>query len=97
VGIGVLGALFNVLTLPRLGMLEARGISPAALLDAHARGQIPPEILRSAGQAIGAGLFWVFVGMLVVGILQAIVTAWMPGKQGELHISKLEMAEAIGG
>ena len=97
VGIGVLARFFNILTLRHLGDLESKGISPAALLDPHLRSQIPSDILLSAGKTIASGLNWVFVAMLVIAVIQIFITALMPGRSTSLHISKLEMAEALGG
>ncbi len=35
-GIGILGAVFNIITQPKLRGLESSGVTPAALLDPHA-------------------------------------------------------------
>ena len=47
VGIGVLGALFNVLIRPGMASLESQGLKPAALLDPHFHSQISPQLLVS--------------------------------------------------
>jgi MFS family permease len=77
VGIGVLGALFNVLIRDDFVKLESQGIKPSTLLDPHASGAISPEVLQHARHAIASGLMWVFAAMMVVAIIQFIVTAMM--------------------
>jgi MFS family permease len=96
-GIGILGALFNVITGPKLRGLQAGGISPAALLDPHSREQIPAGVLHSASQTIAGGLYWVFGVMLAVAVGQLIVTCWMPRRKADHRPSALEAAEAIAG
>jgi MFS family permease len=96
-GIGILGAVFNMIAQPQLRGLESTGVAPAALLDPHARALLSPEILRSAGGMIGGGLHWVFIGMLGAAILQLIVSRWMPAHRADHAPSKAEMAEAMVG
>ncbi len=94
-GIGILGALFNVITGPKLRNLQAGGISPASLLDPHTRQQIPPQILHTAAQTIAGALYWVFAVMLAVAVAQLIVTCWMPRRKADRRPTALEAAEAI--
>jgi MFS family permease len=96
-GIGILGALFNVVTQPKLRSLEGHGIQAAALLDQHTRAQIPPPILREAGHIIAGGLQWVFLGMLCVAVLQVVVARQMPRRKADHALSATEMAEAMAG
>lgn len=97
-GIGILGAVFNIITLPKLASLESAGVTPAKLLDPHLRGQLSPEILRSAGWMIDGGLHWVFISMLAVAILQLVVTRWMPmHEETGRTFNKSEIAEAMVG
>jgi hypothetical protein len=96
-GIGILGAVFNIITLPKLATLESSGVTPAKLLDPHLRSQLSPQILRSAGWMIDGGLHWVFIGMLAVAILQLIVSRWMPTRKVDRAPTKAEMAEAMVG
>jgi len=96
-GIGILGAVFNVITRPKLLGLESSGVTPASLLDPHARAHLPPAILHSAGWIIDGGLHWVFVGMLATAILQLTVARWMPVHKAEHEFSKAEIAEAMVG
>jgi MFS family permease len=96
-GIGILGALFNVLTQPHLRQLQAGGIKPAALLDPHLRGQLPAGVLAAAGHTIAGALHWVFLVMLAVAVGQLIVTGWLPRRKADHRLSALEAAEAMGG
>jgi EmrB/QacA subfamily drug resistance transporter len=97
VGIGVLGALFNILAMPHLHALESRGIHPAALLDPHMRAQLPPAAVAEAGHVIASSLHWVFLSMLGIAIVQVIITRWMPKRTGPMAISRLEATEAVVG
>ena len=91
------GAVFNIITEPKLRGLESSGVTPAALLDPHLRTQLSASILKSAGWMIESGLHWVFIGMLGVAILQLIVSRWMPLHSVDHVPSKSEMAEAMVG
>jgi MFS family permease len=97
-GIGILGAIFNIVTLPKLAALESAGVTPAKLLDPHLRSQLSLEVLHSAGWMIDAGLHWVFIGMLCVAILQLVISRWMPKHEARPEkLKKSEIAEAMVG
>jgi MFS family permease len=96
-GIGILGAIFNMVTLPKLATLETAKINSATFLDPHLRSQLPAQTLHAAGWMIDSGLHWVFVAMLAVALLQLIVSRWMPVHQVSHTFSKAEMAEAMVG
>jgi hypothetical protein len=89
--------VFNIITRPKLLGLESSGVTPASLLDPHARAQLSPAILHSAGWIIDGGLHWVFIGMLGVAILQLTVARWMPVHEAQHAPSRAEMAEAMVG
>jgi MFS family permease len=95
IGIGVLGAMFNMIAQPKLAGLKSLGVTPAALLDPHTRVSIAPGILQLAGQMIAGGLRWVFVAMLAVSALQVIVAQWLPLRKADHVIGALEATEAI--
>jgi MFS family permease len=78
VGIGVLGAMFNILTSREVAHLREAGVKPAALLDPHAIATIRPEVLAEAQHMIARGLTWVFAAMLGVAVLLWCVTRLMP-------------------
>jgi len=97
VGIGVLGMLFNVLTVPQMHHLRESGINPAQLLDPHRRADLPPQVLQSASSAIAHGLTWVFAAMLISAAFQAIVTLIMPKRKSSHAVSRSEAIEAMAG
>jgi MFS family permease len=97
IGIGILGAVFNTLAGPKLSALRTGGITPAALLDPHQRGEFSPALLQSAGHAIAVALHWVFMVMLCVAIVQLLVTSLMPRRKAERRLTVLETAEAMAG
>jgi MFS family permease len=96
-GIGILGTIFNIITLPKLATLESANITAATFLDPRLRAQLSPQTLHAAGWMIDGGLHWVFITMLAVAILQLIVSRWMPVHEANHKLSKAEMAEAIVG
>ena len=97
IGIGLLGALFNMLAGPKLHSIAAGGFSPASLLDPHTRANLPPAVLRTAGDAIAGALHWVFIVMLIVAVVQLFVAALMPKQKADHAITTLEAAEALAG
>jgi len=96
-GIGILGAIFNMITLPKLARLESSSITSATFLDPRLRAQLDPKVLHAAGWMIDSGLHWVFISMLAVAVLQLFVSRWMPAHQKAVGLSKVEMAEAMVG
>ena len=96
IGIGLLGALFNVLIRPEVAKLEAQGIKPATLLDPHTHASLSPEILHSAQHMIASGLKWVFAAMVVFAIVQFVLTMFMPTKRSEHRVGAMEALEALG-
>ncbi len=78
VGIGLLGAMFNVLTARQQASLRSAGVSAAVLLDPHAMGGMSPAALSEARGMITGGLTWVFAGMLAIAAAMWCVTRLMP-------------------
>jgi MFS family permease len=97
VGIGLLGALFNLLIHPHLGQLQQLGVTPKALLDPTLRKNISADALRSIGSVITSGLLWVFISMLAFAIAGFAVSWLMPRKKCEHEVSRTEALEAIAG
>jgi hypothetical protein len=95
-GIGVLGAMFNVLTGPGLDKLKAAGATPAQLLDAHLNAGLPGNVLHEAQGVIAGGLMWVFAAMVVVAVLQLLVTTLMPPGKADHRVKASEGMEAMG-
>jgi MFS family permease len=96
VGIGVLGMLFNVLVVPRLGQLRAAGINPADLMDPHSRASLPPDSLRTASGAIALGLTWVFAAMVIAAAAQLAVTVLLPSRKATRAAHASDALEAMG-
>jgi MFS family permease len=97
IGIGLFGAMFNIIAAPQLSSLAAQGASPAALLDAHTRSTLPPSILETAGHVIAGSLHWIFVAMFLVAIVQVICTFWLPKQKSPASVTVMEAAEAMVG
>ncbi|MCC6424820.1 MAG: MFS transporter [Phycisphaerales bacterium] len=96
-GIGVLGALFNALTMQKLEQFRAHGVDIARLLDPHADVRLPKEIVTDAQRIIGSGLLWVFVAMMVMALMQVGVTLLMSEHKTNRAISRQEAMEAMAG
>src|SRR5205807_10362433 len=77
IGIGLLGALFNLLIRPQLEHLKAQQVTPQALLDPILRNQLSADLLASIGSTIAGGLLWVFAVMLGFGVVCVIVSSMM--------------------
>lgn len=96
-GIGVLGALFNALTMSKLEQFRSRGVDIARLLDPHADLRLPADIVSQAQHIIGSGLLWVFVAMVVMAVMQVGVTLLMTDTKTGRTISRQEAMEAMAG
>ncbi|MEI8197955.1 MAG: hypothetical protein WCI73_18840, partial [Phycisphaerae bacterium] len=77
-GIGALGALFNLVIRPEVRVLEAQGYPAAKLLDPKIHAELPPEVLRYSQEMISDGLRWVFGLMLLAAVLQMVMSRFMP-------------------
>jgi hypothetical protein len=100
VGIGVLGAVFNLLIRDRLVELQRMGIKPAQLLDPHGKAlsQISPQTVVLARSVIGHGLLWVFGAMVLFSVVGILVTLRMPrGATSSHRVSAREGLEALAG
>jgi MFS family permease len=94
VGIGLFGAMFNILTSAQSRKLEAVGVKPAELLDPHARQSIPAALLAESQRMIGGGLIWVFAGMLTISLVLWAVTRLMPKARCEHEVSASDTLDA---
>jgi MFS family permease len=97
VGIGVMGMLFNLLTLPQMNRFREAGVNPAELMDPHTRGHVPPQVLEQASATIGHGLTWVFGAMLLAAVAQAAVTLLLPKGKCAHPVRRSEALEAMAG
>ena len=93
-GVGLLGAMFNLLSRGELNHLAAQGIKPAEALDPKLQASLSPQALSEIQHTISGGLEWVFVAMLCVGVLQFGATILMQRKKPEHAISKTDLLEA---
>ena len=91
-GVGLLGALFNLLMAPHLLAMKASHITPADLLDAHRLKDLPPAVLHPAQQAVAHSLLWVFAPMLLFAVVQVLVSLAI-SKHQSTH--RLTAGEAI--
>ncbi|HYO08918.1 MAG TPA: MDR family MFS transporter [Tepidisphaeraceae bacterium] len=96
VGIGILGAMFNVVTAAQSTRLTDLGVRPAELLDPHAQSRIAPNLLRDAQHMIASGLTWVFVAMLTAAVLLLAVTRLMPKGKTAPRAAAPEQLDAVG-
>lgn len=98
VGIGVAGALFNLLTRPEMEKLRTTGVTPGMLLDPEARGGLSADAMGEVQRMIAGALIWVFVMMAAVAILQCAVVLRMPRRRTADHpIGPAEALEAAVG
>jgi len=93
VGIGVLGAMFNIVTSAQTRHLRELGIKPAELLDPHTHASIAPDLLREARHMIAGGLIWVFVAMLASVVILLGLTRLMPPGTTTHKVSASEAME----
>jgi len=95
VGIGLLGALFNILVTPGLSALASRGATPAALLNPAVRDQLPQDVLASAQSTIAHGLTWVFAVMVCFAAGQVVVALLMRRGKCDHVVHTSEALEAM--
>ncbi len=85
VGVGVMGALFNVLMFKQTTQLRAEGkIQLSELLDPRELAKLDPAVLASIRHFIANGLFWVFIAMLGTAVIGVIIARLMPGKKAAI-------------
>jgi MFS family permease len=97
VGIGLLGAMFNVLVRPMMDELRSMGVAPASVLSSESHATIPAEAMELARHAIAHGLTRVFAAMLAGAVLGVVVSALMSDRKSEKTISAAEAMEAMAG
>jgi MFS family permease len=76
-GVGVFGALFNLLTARPLRAVMGERFVPGDLLDPEKlRGvrEGHPELLARAQGVISQGLLWVFVGMVLAAVVMVVMS-----------------------
>ena len=96
-GIGLLGALFNLLIKPKLPELHRLGVSTQALINPELRARLDHSVVQSVGEVIAGGLFWVFVSMLAFAVLTFLFSAMMSGHRDHETVTATEAMEAAVG
>jgi len=99
VGISLLGALFNLLSEPKLAAAHLP-FATSDLLDPHKREEIEktwPDSMASAHTAISEALLWVFVAMLAFAVVQFLVSRKLPRHKRDHATSRAEAMEAAIG
>jgi MFS family permease len=97
VGIGLLGAMFNVLVRSDMNHLREMGVAPASVLAPEGKVQVPEAAMQIARHAIGSGLIWVFAAMLGGAVVGVFVSSLMSKHTREEPISAGEAMEAMAG
>jgi MFS family permease len=98
-GVGLFGALFNILTTARLHALSAGNFSTGDLLNPHKLEELQkthPTELAASQYTITHGLVWVFVAMLAAAVAQIFMSRLIPGRKSGHKVSAAEMLEAVG-
>ena len=80
-GVGLLGAGFNVLAKPNLEKLSEMGVPPEKALDPHTVATMSDAATALFRQTVSDSLRWVFVAMLLVGVGQLVATLMMRRKK----------------
>jgi MFS family permease len=96
IGVGVLGAVLNMLIRPGLAILEEQGISAAAVMNPEAHSELSPEVIHRVQDTLANGLIWVFAAMLASAVLQLAVSTLLPRKQSR-RVNAAEAMEAMAG
>ncbi len=93
IGIGLLGAMFNILIKPDLARLHNAIANP---LDPKILANVAPALRQDVQHMISHGAIWVFGGMLLTALVQVAVTTLMPGKKADHRAGAGEAMEAVG-
>jgi hypothetical protein len=96
-GVGLVGAVFNVVAGPALVRLRAMGLRPGVLLDPTMARGISPELLREVQQAFSGGLIWVFAAMVALAAALFAISRLLPMHKVDHTIPAAEAVEALAG
>ena len=94
VGVGLLGALFNLLIASDFARLQRLGIKPSEVFSPELHSKLSPELLASGQHAIVNALTWVFAVMLFFSLVQIAVATLMPAFKPQHEIKRSEEFEA---
>jgi hypothetical protein len=87
VGIGLFGALFNILTSRQMKQAGSHGRQSGRPARSARAASIAPDLLADAHRMIAGGLTWVFAGMLAITLVLWAVTRLMPKTRCEHQVS----------
>ncbi len=96
-GVGLLGAILNVVLAPDLATLKTRGLIPAHLMDPKLHNQIPKDLLAPAQSALVHALLYVFAVMILFTLFQIVISLLISNKKHEAKITAEESLESIAG
>jgi MFS family permease len=96
-GIGLLGALLNILNRPLMAHFAESGYAPAYLLDPKMHSKLPADLLGHAQSVMSNNLVWVFIGMIAFAVIQIVITTRMTEAKSEHKINAAEAMEAMAG
>jgi MFS family permease len=94
-GVGLLGAVLNVVLAPDLAALKQRGLVPAHLMDPKLHSKISPDLLAPAQAALVHAVLFVFAAMILFAIAQIITSTLICSKKHEKPITAEESIESI--
>jgi MFS family permease len=95
VGIGLLGATFNMIIQKPLQQLEAAGTHAASILDPRLHATLSPAVLQQAQSMIAGGLTWIFLAMVFFAVIGLLLTTTMPGRKCAHPVRASEALEAV--
>jgi MFS family permease len=96
-GVGALGAAFNLLARNGLAKLESIGVGSDVVMDPKKQVGLPESTISLIHTTIADGLRWIFVVMFAVGVLQLIATFMMRRKAAPAKVSKEDALEGAMG
>jgi MFS family permease len=97
IGVGLLGALFNLVAGPKLAQFTGHGLRTAELLDPQLTRNIDPHVLRQIQSGISSGLIWVFAAMLLSAVLLLLVSTMLPSRRSDESVRPTEAVESLAG
>jgi MFS family permease len=97
IGIGLLGMLFNVLSVPQMQQLREMGVAPATVMDPQLRDQLPASAHSIIVAMIDSGLTWVFAAMAATAVLQTAISVLMAPSDEGPTAEETEAIEALPG
>ena len=98
-GVGLFGALFNMISASSLESISRGRFLTSDLLNPQKLESLQktqPELLAHAQSVICHGIWWVFAAMAAAGLLQVLVSRKISTHKSGHDVTSAEMMEAIG-